>query len=112
MHDTNIPTYWLTAIISDLTGDMFIQFPRELGDPIMNGMSAPDFKSFRDENDPELVKQYVHSCLFKRHQVLIKPHHNQYAGNESRVQYFAAKVFPFSVDEENKLLMRRLEIYG
>jgi hypothetical protein len=35
-----IPTYMLTAKLSDVSGSLFIQFPRELGDPIMNGMTA------------------------------------------------------------------------
>ena len=56
VHDSNIPTYMFTAIIADLTGDMFVQFTREFGDPIMNGMSAVDFKTFRDENEPEVVR--------------------------------------------------------
>lgn len=35
-----IPTYMLSARISDTSGSVFVSFPRELGDPIMNGMTA------------------------------------------------------------------------
>jgi len=30
----------LSAVISDVSGNILVQFPRELGDQIMNGMSA------------------------------------------------------------------------
>ena len=43
-HDHNVPTYMLSALINDVSGSVMVQFPRELGDPIMNGTSAPDFK--------------------------------------------------------------------
>ena len=43
-----IPTYMLTAKISDLSGQIYMQFPRELGDQIMGGMSAKDFQEFKE----------------------------------------------------------------
>ena len=44
-----IPTYMLTAKVSDLSGSIYIQFPRELGDPIMAGLSAAQFLDLKDE---------------------------------------------------------------
>jgi hypothetical protein len=38
----------LTAKISDLSGSLYIQFPRELGDSIMNGKSAKEFQEFKE----------------------------------------------------------------
>ena len=38
----------LTAKIQDLSGSVFICFPKELGNPIMNGMAAEEFKNFKD----------------------------------------------------------------
>ncbi len=48
IHSTMIPTYMLTAKISDLSGSLYIQFPRELGDSIMNGKSAKEFQEFKE----------------------------------------------------------------
>ena len=49
LHSTNLPTYMLSALISDVSGNVMVQFPRELGDSIMNGMSAADFKEMKDD---------------------------------------------------------------
>jgi hypothetical protein len=43
---------------------------------------------------------------------------DQYRGNNSmndgevRMKYYAAKVLPYSFAEENKMLLKRLEIYS
>jgi len=60
IHSTRVPTYMLTAKISDLSGSIYIQFPRELGDQIM-GKSAEEFRDFKDTNahDPEAVRNYL-----------------------------------------------------
>ncbi len=47
----------LSAVIHDSTGDILVQFPRESGDPIMNGYSATEFKRIRE--DTEDVKKLV-----------------------------------------------------
>ena len=41
----------MSAKIQDFSGDFYVQFIKELGDPIMNGMSAKDFKEFKETND-------------------------------------------------------------
>ena len=46
----------LTAIVADISGSAIIQFPRELGDPIMNGFTATELKQFRDEKKIDVVK--------------------------------------------------------
>lgn len=61
---TMIPTYMLTAKVSDVSGSLFIQFPRELGDPIMNGMTADQFRHFKEDNTPEALKELVRQCQF------------------------------------------------
>ena len=50
----------LTAKISDLSGSIYIQFPRELGDSIM-GKSAEEFRDFKESHsdDPEAVRNYL-----------------------------------------------------
>jgi len=58
----------LSALISDVSGNVMVQFPRELGDAIMDGMSATEFKAMKDEEkDPEKLKEFFHSCTFKQH---------------------------------------------
>ena len=60
-HSRMIPTYMLSAKISDLSGSMYIQFARELGDVIMGGKSAGEFRDFKEANsdDPEAVRNYL-----------------------------------------------------
>ena len=43
-----------------------IQFPRELGDPIMGGKSALAFKQFKEElaEDQYKMKEFLSSCTF------------------------------------------------
>ena len=55
----------LSAVIADISGNAIIQFPRELGDPIMNGYKASEFKQLRDEKKVEYVKEFVETCQFK-----------------------------------------------
>lgn len=43
-----VPTYMLTAKVTDVSGSVFVCFPKELADPIMNGMSASEFKHFKE----------------------------------------------------------------
>ena len=67
VHDSNLPTYMLSALISDVSGSVMVQFPRELGDPIMGGMSAPEFKQLKDDlkDQPEKLKSFFLNCAFK-----------------------------------------------
>jgi len=48
VHSTMVPTYMLTAKVSDLSGQIYMQFPRELGDAIMGGKTAKDFQEFKE----------------------------------------------------------------
>jgi Zn-finger protein len=47
-HKQNLPTYMLSALINDVSGSIMVQFPRELGDPIMGGRSAAEFKQLKE----------------------------------------------------------------
>ena len=58
------PTYIMSAKIQDLSGDIYISFIRDLGDPIMNGLSAKDFLSYKESNDPEEVKEFIKGCYY------------------------------------------------
>lgn len=56
---TNVPTYMLSAVIADVSGNVIVQFPRELGDPIMDGLSASEFKKMKEEQSEDEVKEFV-----------------------------------------------------
>jgi hypothetical protein len=64
----------LSAVISDLSGSIIVQFPRELGDQIMNGISAAQFKNLKEtSNDQKTwLKLIKNNCEFKHHSILIK----------------------------------------
>jgi hypothetical protein len=87
LHETNLPTYMLSALISDVSGNVMVQFPRELGDSIMNGISASDFLAKKEEcQDPEELKEFLHTCTFKQHQILLKVRADGSSGNSAMVQ--------------------------
>jgi replication factor A1 len=62
---TNIPTYMLSAKISDPSGSVFVSFPRELGDSIMNGMTATEFKDFKEDKSMDEFKEFLNTCCFR-----------------------------------------------
>ena len=45
------PTYMLSAKISDFSSSIYISFCRELGDTIMGGMTAREFKDFKETHN-------------------------------------------------------------
>jgi replication factor A1 len=65
-HSTNLPTYMLSALINDVSGSVMVQFPRELGDPIMGGKSATAFKQLKEElkEEPNKLKDFFTGCAF------------------------------------------------
>jgi replication factor A1 len=120
VHMTMVPTYMMTAKFSDLSGSIYIQFPRELGDPIM-GQSAKDFQEFKEranrEGDSEIViRTYLaEHVINKSHQLLIKATENTYARGaegETRFKFYASKVYSHSVVEEDAMLLKRLQKYS
>lgn len=44
-----IPTYMMSVKFSDISGNVFMQFPREQAEPIMGGMKAEEFLQIRDD---------------------------------------------------------------
>jgi len=56
----------LSALINDVSGSVLVQFPRELGDPIMNGKSASEFKLLKEQlkDDPVQIKDFLSTCYF------------------------------------------------
>ncbi len=62
VHMTMNPTYMLNAKVADLSGSIFVQFTRELGNEIMNGMTARQFLDFKDtlgSNTDEGIRNFL-----------------------------------------------------
>lgn len=91
------------AQISDFTESIQVTFPREQGDKII-GMSAVEFRKFKEENSEETVQKYFDDLLFKSFNVMIKGKFEHYNG-ETRMKYFSVKVYPHSIANENKALL-------
>ena len=53
---TMVPTYMLQGRVSDLLGNVYVSFPRELADQIM-GMNAEDFKAYKESHTVEEIKE-------------------------------------------------------
>lgn len=62
----------MSAKIQDFSGDVYVQFIKELGDPIMNGMTAKEFKDFKETNDQNEVKEFIKTCYYKTHSIVVK----------------------------------------
>ena len=57
----------LTAKISDLSDQMFISFLSQIGEPIMNGLSAQQLMEIKEEqkDNPEAIKELFQQCNYK-----------------------------------------------
>ena len=73
-------------------------------------MSAEEFKELRETGSEEKVQAYLDSLNFKYMHILVKGK-IEYFKDENRMRFFAVKVSPHSVQEENRALLKRLKIY-
>ena len=74
------------------------------------GMSAEEFKEFKENEDPERVSQLFDDISFQTFNIMIKGKFEFFKG-ENRIRYFAVKVFPHNIQLENKALLQRLKLY-
>lgn len=97
-----VPTWMLQVKVSDLSGSMYINFARELGDSIMAGISAREFQDMKERisseggDSTEAVRQWVNENVnFKTHQILVKAGNDTYKGadGETRLKFYAVKVY-------------------
>ena len=72
------------------------------------GMSAEQFRKFKENNDEETVKKHFDQLRFKKFNIMVKGKYEYYNG-ENKMKYFAIKVLPYNVQAENKALINRLE---
>ena len=54
----------LNVKVSDSSGSIYVSFPREIGEPIMNGVTAEKFKQMKEEHTPEEFREFLNSCTF------------------------------------------------
>ena len=104
------PTYMIMTKISDFTESIWVNFAREHGTALM-GMTAEEFKDFKENNNEEVVQNHFDSLLFKSFNIMVKGKYESFNG-ENRMRYFAVKVYPHNVQAENKALLKRLEMYA
>jgi replication factor A1 len=103
------PTYMITAKVSDPTENIFVSFTRDQGTALM-GITAEDFKKMRETKSEEEVQAFLDSLLFKPMNLMVRGKPDYYNG-ESRMKFFAVKVYPKNVVAENRALLARLSIY-
>ncbi|CDW80297.1 replication protein a 70 kda dna-binding [Stylonychia lemnae] len=109
-YDSCIPTYMIQAKITDFTDSIYINFAREHGASLM-GMTALEFREFRNRATEEEISNYFDKLLFKQFNIMVKGKFEYYSG-ENRIRFFAIKVYPIHVQTENKALLKRLKMYS
>ncbi len=62
------------------------------------------------QENEETVSKFFDSILYKQMNIMVKGKFEFYNG-ENRMRFFAVKVFPIATQNENKALLRRLNIY-
>ena len=85
----------ITAKVSDFTDSVYVNFAREHGKSLM-GMTAEEFKEFKESETEEKVQEYFDSLLFRTLNIMVKGKF-EYFNGESRIRFFAVKVFPHNV---------------
>ena len=56
---SGVPTYMILARCSDLSGSIYIYFPKELGNEIIGGMTALDFLNFKENTRSGAVEEFL-----------------------------------------------------
>ena len=116
-HDSCLPTFMLSAKIADQSSNsIFVNFYRDQGQQLMGAITAAEIKQLREDGNTQAVCDAFFDAQFQHHQIMVKARVNQpsttgYDNGAERIQFFAGKVLPHSFSEENRELLRRLEIY-
>ena len=51
IHDKNIPTYMISAVFADMSGQITISFARDLGNTILDGTTASELIEMRESGE-------------------------------------------------------------
>jgi hypothetical protein len=103
----------------DISGSIYVSFMGELGDVIMGYpcealMELREQMSERGDLEKEM-RDFLNEHVYnKYYQVLIKATPDNYSrgpDGEQRFKYYAVKVFPHSLPEEDSMLLKRLAAY-
>ncbi len=70
VYTTCVPTYMIIAKVTDFTDSIYVNFARDHGNSIMSGLSAEQFKDFKQglmgsEEGSQRLKNYFDSLLLK-----------------------------------------------
>eukprot|EP00347_Sterkiella_histriomuscorum_P012018 403370207 len=105
-------TYTVTAKFDDLSDGIFISFMSESAEPIM-GMPASDFSRIREDqsNSLEFIRDLLNEKSFNYYTFVVKAALDDYNINEARFKYQAVRSQPLDMNEENQMLLRRLNLY-
>lgn len=79
----------------------------------MGDVTPEKFKLKLEENDETReveIKEILNSLNFKQFSIQVKPTFNDYNGERS-MSYFAQRVYTFSAQKNNDLLIHRLKAY-
>lgn len=109
-YDNFKPSYFMSAKISDFTDSVYVSFSNETATQLI-GMTAVEFKNFKDSNDEAKVTEYLDSLMFKNLNLMIKGK-LEYYNSEYKTRFFAVRAFPRNVKAENKALLKRLDVYS
>jgi len=106
---TCVPTYMVSAKISDISETVFVNFYREQGTQIM-GITAERLKAIKDEGDIQVINDAYQDRHYKHFELSIKAKQRNHQ-DDYRPSFFAVKVFAHSFYHENQVLLKRLELY-
>jgi hypothetical protein len=73
-------------------------------------MTAEEFKDFKDNSTEDEVNAHFDKLMFTSFNIMVNGKYENYQG-QTRVRFFAVKVFPLNTQAENRALIRRLELY-
>ena len=74
------------------------------------GMTAKEFMNFKENESEQRIQEMIDDRLFKPYNIMVKGKFEYYNG-ENKMRYFAVKVYPHNIQNENKALLSRLSVY-
>ena len=106
-----VPTYMLSARISDSSDSQFFNFYRNEGTVLM-GMPAEKLRDLKEQGDIQVINEAYNDRIYRQFTFLVKVRMRPgYGGQEQKVDYVCCKVMPHSYKNENEMLLKRLKIY-
>lgn len=85
----------------------------DTGDIVM-GMPASDFRTFKENSTGDQIRDYVSAMAFQEYTFIVKARceTNMMAGGEQQIRHYSVKTMPVDYKDQNKQLLRRMELYA